>query len=60
MRQMTELMRRYSTNRRKFKFSPDKRFIKVYLDEKLNGFIWNNDVAIYVDGDKVIASEFFK
>ena len=51
-------MQQYTTKNRKFKFSPDKKFIKVYIDKKLNGFIWNCDKVICVDGEPVVSSAF--
>lgn len=57
---MTKIMKKYTTKNREFKFAPDKRFIKVYIDGRLNGFIWNTDKVISVDGEEVISSEFFK
>ena len=57
---MTEMMKKYTTNNRKFEFSPDKRFIKVYWNGSLNGFIWNTSKIIRVDGEEVVSSEFFK
>lgn len=57
---MTKMMKKYTTKNREFKFAPDKRFIKVYIDGRLNGFIWNTDKLISVDGEEVISSEFFK
>ena len=54
------MIKRYTNKHRIFKMAPDNRFIKVYVDGRLNGFIWNNDNIIRVDGDEVISSEFFK
>lgn len=54
------MITKFTTKRRNFKFSPDKRFIRVYIDGRLNGFIWNCDKVIKVDGIDVVSSEFFK
>ena len=55
-----EMIKKYTTKRRCFKLSPCGRFFRVYIDGRLNGFIWNNENVIRVDGDLVVASEFFK
>lgn len=57
---MTKMMKKYTTKRRTFKFSYDKRFITVYQNGEMSGFIWNNDKVITVDGDEIVSSEFFK
>lgn len=57
---MTNLMKKYTTKRRTFKMAPDNRFITVYINGRVNGFIWNTDTAITIDGDKEVSSEFFK
>lgn len=54
------MLEQYTTKNRAFKFAPDRRFIKVYIDGRLNGFIWNSDVEIMIDGERVKSSEFFK
>lgn len=54
------MITKYTTNRRTFKFSFDRRFITVYNDGRVSGYIWNCDRVIYVDGDAVVSSEFFK
>lgn len=57
---MTKLMKKYTTKARTFKMASDKRFITVYNNGHSNGFIWNCDRVILVDGEEVISSEFFK
>ena len=57
---MNAMIKKYTTKHRTFKFSPDKRFITVYIDGRMNGFIWNTDRVIRVNGDEVVSSEFFK
>ena len=57
---MTNLMKKYTTKRRTFKMAPDNRFITVYIDGRGNGFIWNTDTVITINGEKVVSSEFFK
>lgn len=57
---MNAMIKKYTNKHRTFKSSYDKRFITVFIDGRMNGFIWNNDRAIYVDGDEVVSSEFFK
>ncbi len=59
-RRKVQMINKFTTKRRNFKFSPDKRFIRVYIDGRLNGFIWNCDKVIKVDGIDVVSSEFFK
>lgn len=54
------MIKRYTNKHRTFKMAPDNRFIKVYIDGRLNGFIWNNENVIRVDGDEIVSSEFFK
>ena len=54
------LIKKYTSKNRTFKFAPDGRFIRVYCNGKLNGFIWNNDKVIVIDGDCVVSSEFFR
>lgn len=54
------LIKKYTNKHRTFKFSFDKRFITVYIGGRANGFIFNNDKVIRVDGDEVVSSEFFK
>lgn len=54
------MIKKYTTKDRKFKAAPDNRFIKVYINGRLNGFIFNNNKVIYIDGDEVVSSEFFK
>lgn len=57
---MNAMIKKYTTKRRTFKYSHDKRFITVYIDGRMNGFIWNTDKVIRVNGDEVVSSEFFK
>lgn len=57
---MNAMIKKYTTKHRTFEFSYDKRFITVFYDGRMNGFIWNNDKVIMVDGDEVVSSEFFK
>lgn len=57
---MTALMKKYTNKRRTFKMAPDNRFITVYVCGRINGFIWNNDKVVRVDGIEVVSSEFFK
>ena len=57
---MSTLIKKYTTKNRTFKFAPDGKFIRVYINGRLNGFIWNNDNVITVDGEKIVSSEFFK
>lgn len=54
------MIEKYTNKNRTFKVAPDGRFIKVYINGRINGFIWNNDKEIRVDGDIVKQSEFFK
>lgn len=54
------MIKKYTTKHRTFKFAPDRRFIKVYVDGRLNGMIFNTDKVIMVDGEKIISSEFFR
>lgn len=53
------LIQKYTSKNRTFKFAPDGRFICVYYNGKLNGFIWNTDKVIVIDGDHVVSSAFF-
>lgn len=54
------MIERFTTKERKFEMSSDKRFIKVYINGKFDGFIFNNDRVIYIDGEEVVSNEFFK
>lgn len=45
---------------RTFKVAPDGKFISVYQNGKLSGFIWNCDKKIMIDGEEIISSEFFR
>lgn len=54
------MIKKYTTKQRTFKFASDGRFIKVYINNHLNGFIWNTDKVIMIDGEEVVSSEFFK
>lgn len=54
------LIQKHTTKHLTFKMSSDKRYIKVYVDGRMNGFIWNTDKVIYVNGEPVVSSEFFK
>lgn len=56
---MNETIKKYTTKNRKFKLAPDGKFIKVYINGRLNGFIWNNDTIIQIDGEAVISSRLF-
>ena len=56
---MTKMMKKYTTKRRQFKLSFDGRYIQVYVDGRMNGFIWNTDKVIFVDGEPVVSSMFF-
>lgn len=56
---MTKLMKKYTTKHRTFKMAPDKRFITVYKDGRVNSFIWNTDKVITIDGEKVVSTKFF-
>lgn len=54
------MLKKYTTKNRKFKFSPDRKFIVVYINNRVSGYIWNCDKVIFVDGDEIVSSEFFK
>ncbi|MBR1763069.1 MAG: hypothetical protein IJ731_06855 [Eubacterium sp.] len=54
------LIKKYTNKNRTFKFAPDSKYIKVYINGRLNGFIWNNSNIITVNGDKVVSSKFFQ
>ena len=54
------MIKKFTNKKRTFEFAPDKKFIKVYYCGRLDGFIWNTDTKIYIDGDEVVSSEFFK
>ena len=56
---MTKLMKKYTTKNRTFKFAPDKKFIRVYINGRLNGTIWNNNKVIRIDGEEIVSSKFF-
>lgn len=56
---MTDMMKKYTDKHMKFKFDYSKKFIMVFIDGKLDGFIWNCEKVILVGGDKVVSSEFF-
>lgn len=56
----TKMMKKYTTKKRRFEFGPDKRFIKVYYNNCLNGFIWNSNRKILIDGESIVSSEMFK
>lgn len=53
------MIKKFTTATRTFKVAPDKKFIRVYQNGKLSGFIWNCDRKIMVDGEEVNSSEFF-
>lgn len=53
------MIKRFTNKHRTFKFAPDHRFIRVYVDGRLNGFIWNVDKVIRIDGEEVNCREFF-
>lgn len=57
---MNAMIKKYTAEGFTFKYSSDKRFITVYIDGRMNGFIWNTDTVIWVNGDEVVSSEFFK
>ena len=57
---MNALVKKYTTAHRRFEMAPGNRFITVYVDGRVSGFIFNNDRVIRVDGDEVVQSEFFK
>lgn len=54
------MIKKFTTAKRTFKFSPDNKFIKVYMNGKLNGFIWNTDKVIVIDGEELKSNLFFK
>lgn len=54
------MIKRFTTKERTFEMSSDKRFIKVYINGRFDGFIFNNDRVIYIDGEEVIGSKLFK
>lgn len=54
------MVQKFQNKDRVFKFAPDNRFLRVYINGRLNGLIWNTDKVIRVDGIEVISSEFFK
>ena len=56
---MTATIKRFTNKRRTFKLSPCGHFYRVYVNGRLNGFIWNNDREVMIDGEKVIASTLF-
>ena len=53
------MIKKFTTAKRTFKFSSDNKFIKVYFNGKLNGFIWNTDKVIVIDGNEVKSNLFF-
>lgn len=53
------MVKKYTTKSRKFSLAPDGRFIRVYVNGRLNGFIWNCDKVIKIDGEDVVSSAFF-
>lgn len=55
-----EMIKKYTNKSRKLKMAPDNRFITVYINGRMNGFIWNNNNVIRVDGDEVVSADFFK
>lgn len=57
---MTALIKKYETKERKFKMAPDDRFITVYIRGRLNGFIWNTNKIVLIDGEEVVSSDFFR
>lgn len=54
------MIKKYTTKTRTFRVAPDGKFISVYQNGKLNGFIWNCDKRIMIDGEEIISSEFFR
>ena len=57
---MNAMIKKYTNKHLTFKLSSDKRYITVYIDGRMNGFIWNTNTVIRVNGDEVVSSEFFK
>lgn len=57
---MFAMIKKYTTRNRSFKISPDGLLISVYFKGHFKGFIWNTSKIIYVDGDEVVSSDFFK
>ena len=57
---MNAMIKKYSSKNLIFKMSSCKRYISVYVDGIFNGFIWNTDKVIWVNGDEVVSSDFFK
>lgn len=57
---MNETVKRCTNKNRTFAFAPDKRFLKVYTNGRLSGFIFNTDKEVQIDGEKVKSSDFFK
>ena len=57
---MNAMIKKYTSRRRFFEVAPGNRFITVYVDGRISGFIFNNDRTILIDGEEVIQSEFFK
>lgn len=55
-----KMIKKFTNKHRTFKFAPDNKFISVYVDGRLNGFIFNTDKVIIIDGEEIISSEFFK
>lgn len=56
---MNETIKKYTNKNRTFKFAPDRRFIKVYTNGRINGFIFNTDKEITIDGEKIISKQLF-
>lgn len=56
---MTTMIKKFTNKHRTFKLSPCGRFYSVYVNGRLNGFIWNNNREIIIDGEKLVASNLF-
>ena len=56
---MNETIKKYTNKNRTFKFAPDRRFIKVYINGRINGFIFNTDKEITIGGEKIISKQLF-
>ena len=58
---MNKLIKKYTNRGFKFRAASDGKYISVYdRTGRHIGFLWNNDRVIYMDGDEVVQSEFFK
>lgn len=54
------MIKKFTNKHRTFKFASDNKFISVYVDGRINGFIFNTDKVITIDGEEVVSSEFFR